>query len=169
MVAMTEARLGQAAPFAILACGISWFYLRAGKLSKSAAEPRLPSKDIRDIRGQLLENVADALPRAIIGLDRNTEVIYANQAAFNMLSPDIIGRPIGAYLRSSEVRPYIERAFNGEIPPSLPVHVLQPTERHIDVDFSRDIPIDPEDPRSRLVFAVLADRTQTKTCSLCGG
>jgi len=162
MVAMTEARLGQAAPFAILACGISWFYLRAGKLSKLAAEPRLPSKDIRDIRGQLLENVADALPRAIIGLDRNTEVIYANQAAFNMLSPDIIGRPIGAYLRSSEVRPYIERAFNGEIPPSLPVHVLQPTERHIDVDFSRDIPIDPEDPRSRLVFAVLADRTQTK-------
>jgi len=106
--------------------------------------------------------MADALPRAIVGLGPNAEVIYANQAAFDMLSPDIIGRPIGAYLRTSAVRSYMERAFNGEIPPSLPVHVLQPTERHIDVDFSQAILIDPEDKRSAIVFAVLADRTQSK-------
>jgi two-component system phosphate regulon sensor histidine kinase PhoR len=125
------------------------------------SDPRLPHQEIRDIRGQVLENIADALPRAIIGLDRKAQVIYANQAAFDMLSPNIIGRPIGAYLRSSEVRPYIERAFKGETPPSLSVHVLQPADRHIDVDFSRNISIDPEDSRSTLVFAVLADRTQS--------
>ena len=163
MVIMTETRLGLAAPFVIIASGISWLYLRYAQTFKTAPEPRLSPQNIRDIRGQVLENVADALPRAIIGLDRKTEVIYANQAAFDMLTPDLIGRPIGAFLRSSEIRSYIERAFDGEIPPSLPVHVLQPTERHIDVDFSQNILIDPEDRRISLVFAVLADRTQAKT------
>lgn len=159
---MTDAALKVAIPVLILASLTAWLYTKISKPEKTAPKPRLSSYDIRDLRGELLEDMADALPRAIVGLDRNADVIYANQAAFNLLSPDIVGRPIGAYLRTSAVRSHMERAFNGEIPPSLPVHVLQPTERHIDVDFSQAITIDPEDKRSAIVFAVLADRTQTK-------
>lgn len=162
LIVMTEAALNVAIPLLILACCLIWVYGRVFRATKTTPKPRVSSQDIKDIRGQLLESMADALPRAIVGLDRNATVIYANQAAFDMLSSDIIGRPIGAYLRTTAVRSHMERAFAGEIPPSLPVHVLQPAERHIDVDFSQAIAVDPEDNRSAIVFAVLADRTQTK-------
>jgi len=162
LVLMTDASLKVAIPLLILTLCSVWLYVRLTKPAKTAVKPRLSSQDIRDLRGTLLENIADALPRAIVGLGRNANVIYANQAAFDMLSPDIVGQPIGAYLRSSAVRSHMERAFNGEIPPSLPVHVLQPTERHIDVDFSHALSIDPDDKRSSIVFAVLADRTESK-------
>jgi len=159
---MTDAALNIAIPLLILSAAGAWFSSRLFKAEKATPKPRLSSQDIRDIRGAILESTVDALPRAIVGIRQNANVIYANQAAFNMLSPDIVGQPIGAYLRTSSVRSYMERAFNGEIPPSLPVHVLQPTERHIDVDFSQAILIDPDDKRSAIVFAVLADRTQSK-------
>ena len=139
-----------------------WIYARIFRPDQDPPKPRLSDQDVRDIRGQVLENMADALPRAIVVLDRNADVIYANKAAFNMLSPDIIGQPIGAYLRTSSVRSHMERAFEGEIPPSLSVHVLQPTERYIDVDFSQAVSIDLDTSGSSVVFAVLADRTQAR-------
>lgn len=139
-----------------------WIYTRFLRPTPAPTKRNPSDQDIRDIRGQALEDLADALPRAMVVLDRNAEVIYANQAAFNMLSPDMVGQPIGAYLRTSSVRSYMERAFQGEIPPSLSVHVLQPTERHIDVDFSQAVSIDLDETGSSVVFAVLADRTQSR-------
>ncbi len=162
LILAADAEVKIAIPIFLLAACAAWIYVWMTKPEAEPVKPRLSSQDLREVRGQLLENLADALPRAIVGLGKNADVIYANQAAFDMLSPDMIGKPIGAYLRTSDVRSYMERAFNGEIPPSLPVHVLQPTERHIDVDFSQAILIDPEDKRSAIVFAVLADRTQSK-------
>jgi two-component system phosphate regulon sensor histidine kinase PhoR len=159
---MTEMTFGVTAPFLFVACIAAWISARLFRRANAPSKPHRSSQDVRDLRGEVLETLADALPRAILGLGRNAEVIYANQAAFDMLSPDLIGRPIGAYLRSSDVRPYIERAFNGETPPSLPVHVLQPTERYIDVDFSKAILIDPDEPKAAMIFAILADRTQAK-------
>ena len=146
----------------IFAVATIWIYARVLRPSQPAPKPRRSTQDIRVIRGQLLEEIADALPRAIVVLDRNADVMHANKAAFEMLSPDIIGKPIGAYLRTSSVRPHMERALQGEIPPSLSVHVLQPTERYIDVDFSQAVPMDIDDKRSSIVFAVLADRTQNR-------
>ena len=139
-----------------------WIYVRLLRSNQPSPTPQRSKFDIPDIRGQALEDMADALPRAIVVLDQNANVIYANQAAFSLLSPDIIGQPIGAYLRTSSVRPHMNRAFKGEIPPSLSVHVLQPTERYIDVDFSQAITIDRDNKKSSVVFAVLADRTQTR-------
>jgi len=162
VVVLTSTSVNIAIPIWVLTLCTVWLYVRLSTPEKTTPKPRLSSYDIRDLRSELIENIADALPRAIVGLSPNADVIYANQAAFDMLSPDMIGRPIGAYLRTSAVRSHMERAFNGEIPPSLPVHVLQPTERHIDVDFSHAISIDPDDKRSAIVFAVLADRTQSK-------
>lgn len=162
LIVIAGADLGAALTILALACISVMGYFRLFRPLEKAPKSKISNQDIQDIRGRVLENLADALPRAIVGLDRNTEVIYANQAALDMLSPNIIGRPIGAYLRTSSVRPQIERAFNGEITPTIPVHVLQPTERHIDVDFSQAIQIDLEDSRSSIVFAVLADRTHAK-------
>lgn len=148
-------------PLAIALLGVAalWIYARILRPAEPDPEPKL---SIQDIRGQVLEDVADALPRAIVVLNRNADVVYANTAAFEMLSHDMIGRPIGAYLRTSSVRPHMERAFRGEIPPSLSAHVLQPTERYIDVDFSQAISIGPDNARAMVVFAVLADRTQAR-------
>ncbi|MEP4050849.1 MAG: histidine kinase dimerization/phospho-acceptor domain-containing protein [Litorimonas sp.] len=139
-----------------------WLYVRILRPTNSTPKPRLSLQDMPEIRGQMIEGIADALPRAIVVLNRNADVIYANEASFKMLSPDIIGKPIGAYLRTSSVRPHMEQAFQGETPPSLSVHVLQPTERYIDVDFSQAIAIDTDDKRSAVVLAVLADRTQSR-------
>ena len=145
----------------LLSFGAIWIYAKI--LRPKPVRPSLsPSKNIEELRGQILEEMSDALPRAIVALDRNADILYANQAAFDMLSPDMIGRPIEAYLRTSSVRPHIERAFSGEVPPSLSVHVLQPTERYIDVDFSEPVSVDPDNQRSSVIFAVLADRTQSR-------
>lgn len=151
-------------PFAamVLAGAVIWIYARFLRPTERNSQTKSLNQDIKTIRGKVLEDVADALPRAIVVLDRNADVVYANDAAFGMLSPDIVGRPIGAYLRTSSVRPHMERAFQGEIPPSLSVHVLQPTERYIDVDFSQAISIGADDERASVVFAVLADRTQAR-------
>lgn len=146
----------------LLAIAAVWIYARVLRPAKSTPKPRLSHQDIRGIRSQIVEDIADALPRAIVVLDRNADVLYANEASFDMLSPNIIGKPIGAYLRTSSMRPHMERAFQGEIPPSLSAHVLQPTERYIDVDFSQAVAIDKDDKRSAVVFAVLADRTQSR-------
>lgn len=145
-----------------LSLGAVWIYAKFFRREQPRLRVKPTSQEMRDIKGQILEDLSDALPRAIVVLDRNADILYANDAAFNMLSPDIIGQPIGAYLRTSSVRSHMEQAFSGDIPPSLSVHVLQPTERYIDVDFSRAIPIDNDNPRSSVVFAVLADRTQSR-------
>ena len=162
LAVITGAGIAKPLAVALLAGAALWIYARLLRPSETDTKRKLSSQDIKDIRGQLLEDMADALPRAIVVLDRNADVVYANEAAFNMLSADIIGQPIGAYLRTSSVRSHMERAFQGEIPPSLSVHVLQPTERYIDVDFSQAISIGLDDKRESVVFAVLADRTQSR-------
>ena len=144
----------------VIPCLTLWIYLRIFKSPTASKRPT--SEDLSNIQRRILETLADALPRAIIVLERNGNVIYANEGAFRLLSPDMIGKPIGAYLRATAVRSYIERAFAGEIPPSLSVHLLNPTERYIDVDFSQAISIDLDDQPASVVFAVLADRTQSR-------
>jgi len=139
-----------------------WVYVNLFQPRQTQTLPKISDQKFREIRGQSLQDMADSLPRAIVALDRNTDVVYANKLAFDLLSPDIIGKPIGAYLRTSSVRSYMEQAFKGETPPSLSVHVLQPTERYIDVDFSQAVSINQDDLRSSVVFAVLADRTQSR-------
>ena len=144
----------------VIPCLTLWIYLRIFKSPTASKRPT--SEDLSNIQRRILETLADALPRAIIVLERNGNVIYANEGAFRLVSPDMIGKPIGAYLRATAVRSYIERAFSGEIPPSLSVHLLNPTERYIDVDFSQAISIDLDDKPASVVFAVLADRTQSR-------
>ena len=144
----------------VIPCLTLWIYLRIFKSPTAFKRPT--SEDLSNIQRRILETLADALPRAIIVLERNGNVIYANEGAFRLVSPDMIGKPIGAYLRATAVRSYIERAFSGEIPPSLSVHLLNPTERYIDVDFSQAISIDLDDKPASVVFAVLADRTQSR-------
>ena len=104
LIAVSNIEMGIVVPIIFGAILLSWIATRVFKPTKpdSNAKPRISNQDVRELRGQVLENLADALPRAIVGLDPNTEVIYANQSAFDMLSPDIIGRPIGAYLRTSK-------------------------------------------------------------------
>lgn len=162
LAAITSAGVIKPLAFALTAGAAVWIYGRFFRPAETDPTPRPSYQDIKTIRGQALEDMADALPRAIVVLDRNADVVYANEAAFNMLSPDIIGQPIEAYLRTSSVRPHMERAFQGEIPPSLSVHVLQPTERYIDVDFSQAVSLVPNNESASVVFAVLADRTQSR-------
>ena len=57
----------------------------------------------------------------------------------------------------------MEKAFDGINPMTLSVHLLKPRERYIDVDFSRAVAIDPDNPEASVVVAVLADRTQSNT------
>ena len=146
----------------LFTCLALWIYQRLRKTPPKTEPSEPTAHGVTDIQARVLEALADALPRAIIVLDRNGNVIYANEAAFRLLSPDMIGKPIGAYLRATAVRSYIERAFDGEMPPPLSVHLLHPTERFIDVDFSQAISIDAEDERASVVFAVLADRTEAR-------
>ena len=141
-------------------CLTLWIYIRIFRAPRASQQPT--SQDIRDIQTRALETLADALPRAIIILERNGNVLYANEDALRLVSPDMVGKPIGAFLRATDVRSYIKRAFEGEIPPSLSIHILQPTERYIDVDFSQAISIELDDKRTSVVFAVLADRTQLR-------
>ncbi len=159
---ITDAGIEKALTVMLLAAAAIWLYARTARSTRKEPNRKSSDQDIRDIKGKTLEDMAEALPRALVALNRKAEVIYANKAAFSMLSPDIIGKPIGAYLRTSSVRTYMDRAFGGEIPPSLSVHVLQPTERYIDVDFSHAISIGSDDDPLSVVFAVLADRTQSR-------
>lgn len=139
---------------------VLFLYLRPDQTQEEPLSPRLTEQDISTLRAETLEDVADALPRAIAVLDKMGEVIYANQAAKDLLSPDMVDRPVGAYLRSSELRPALKRAFDGEDTTALSIHVLQPTERIVDVDLSKPVSIQ-SGPQSRdIVFAVIADRTE---------
>ena len=157
---LSKARVLTTILILVFACLALWIYRQIFKAPNISKRPT--SQDIRDIQTRTLERLADALPRAIIVLERNGNVLYANEGALRLVSPDMIGKPIGAFLRATEIRAYIQQAFEGEIPPSLSVHILQPTERYIDVDFSQAFSIELDDKRTSVVFAVLADRTQLR-------
>ncbi len=137
-----------------------WIYFRSIRPLSTSPKLQFSNTDMERLRSETLEEITDSLPRAIIALDKSAKIIHANEAAQTMLSPNMVGRPVGAYLRTSSVRPEIERAFNGEIPESLSIHVLQPTERYLDIDFSRAISVQHDNAKDNVVFAVLADRTQ---------
>jgi len=137
-----------------------WIYFAKINPSQAQPRPRLRDDDIGQLRGEALQEFADSLPRAIAVIDKNAKIVYANKAAQDLISADMIGRPLSAYLRTSAVRSHLAQAFEGQIPPSLSVNLVNPTERFLDVDFSEAISVFPNTPRSNLVFAVIADRTQ---------
>jgi len=141
-------------------CLAIWLYFQFTKSSSNFQNPK--PQGATGIQSGILEKYADALPRAVIVLQRSGIVIHANEGAFRLLSPDMIGKPIAAYLRATAVRSYMERAFLGEMPPSLSVHLLHPTERFIDVDFSQAISIERKGETTPVVFAILADRTEAR-------
>lgn len=159
---MSGAGFAKTVSILILAAAAIWIYTRIFKPQQTASKPKRASADEKTIRETALQDLADTLPRALIGLNRKADVVYANDAAFKLLSPDILGQPIAAYLRTSSVRSNMERAFESETPPSLSVHVLQPTERYIDVEFSQAIQIDPSE---KIVFALLTDSTLAQVAS----
>lgn len=140
---------------------VLFLYLRPDQTEEELPSPHLSEQDASKLRAETLQDVANALPRAIAVLDSLGEVIYANQAAKDLLSPDMVDRPVGAYLRSSELRPSLKRAFDGEETNSLSIHVLQPTERIVDVDLSKPISIQIGLQPRDVVFAVIADRTES--------
>lgn len=162
LAAITGTSFAKTLSTLLLASAAVWIYAHFFRPAQTNLAPRLSHQDVKNIRSQVIEDLADALPRAIVVLDRNANVIYANDATFDILSPDIIGQPISAYLRTPSVGSHMEPAFQGEIPPSLSVQVLQPTERHIDIDFSKAVSIDMDDKETSVVFAVLADRTRAR-------
>ncbi|WP_233350028.1 histidine kinase dimerization/phospho-acceptor domain-containing protein [Litorimonas cladophorae] len=119
----------------------------------------MTNRHCRRLRAEALEEIADSLPRAVAIIDTNSTVLHANKAAQKMLSPEMVGRPLGAFLPASALKPLMDRAFEGEISPPLSVHITEPTERYIDVDFSQAISARPGDTQTAVMFAVLADRT----------
>lgn len=135
-------------------------YLKRTRIAKALPAATLTDQDVSDVRAQTFEALADALPRAVAILDRNGDVVHANAAAKAMLSPDMVDRPIGAYLRSSELRPRLEQAFSGKDVPPLSIHVLAPTERVVDIDFSSPVSMLPGKAEQDVILAVIADRTQ---------
>jgi len=157
----TKASFGITLFILLLTCALVWIYERFVRRHLAQNTITSPGQSLADLKAQTLEELADTLPRAIVILDRNSKVIYANSAAFSLLSPNIIGQPIGRYLQTTSVEPYMEKAFDGKNAPTLSVHLLKPRERYIDVDFSRAVSIDPDNPEASVVLAVLADRTQS--------
>ena len=150
---LSNASLAKTLGVLLITCLAVWIYAYLFRPTQA---------DTKGIREQVLEDIAKALPRAIVVLDQDANVLYANEAASRMLSPGMIGHPITAYLRTSSVSSHMEIAFQGEVPPSLSVQVLQPTERYIDVDFSQAVPVNINDKDTSVVFAVLADRTRAR-------
>lgn len=135
---------------------VFWLYFQILRPRVAPSRHELSRHDVKAV----LVDVADSMPRAITVLDRYGDVIHANSAAKTVLSPDIIGRPLNALLGVPSVQPNLEIALNGDIPPSLPTRVLKPSERHLDVDFSKAIAVQSFDRDDAVIFAVLADRTQ---------
>jgi len=85
LIVMTEISLAQAVPFMLAPAGLAWLLFRARKPEDMNSGARFSAQNVEKIRGEALTNITDALPRAIVGLNPNAEVIYANQAAFDML------------------------------------------------------------------------------------
>lgn len=141
-------------------------YLRRGNETESLQKLPLSETALGDARSSALSELTEVMPRAVAILSQTGEVLYANQRAQDLLSPDMVGRPVGAYLRNSALRPALESAFAGEAVETLPIHVLAPTELFIDVDLSEPVTIRTDSIATRgreVVFAVLADRTQATT------
>ena len=161
LTALTGANFAKTLTVLFLACAAVWIYARFFRRTQTNIGSKQSHQDIKNMNEQVIHDLADALPRPIVVLNQDANIVYANDAALGLLSPDIIGHPISAYLQTPSLRSHIERAFLGDIPPSLSVQVLQPTERYIDMDFSKAVSLN-ADAGSSVVFAVLADRTRAR-------
>lgn len=149
----------------VIALGTLSIYFRLTQAAPNLDTLEQQEFDLVDQDGETLETLADSIPRAVAILNESGIVIHANAAAKNLLATDMIGRPAVAYLRSSDFRQRLDDAFSGKENPPLTIHILVPTEKVIDVDFSRPVSktiISKDDPTrtETFVFAVLADRTE---------
>jgi two-component system phosphate regulon sensor histidine kinase PhoR len=156
---LAEAPLWAAASVTSVSLITLLFYFRLLQPNQASSEPKLTGKYSRQLRTDVLEEIADSLPRAVAIVDTNSTVLHANKAAQKMLSQEMIGRPLGAFLPTSALKPLMDRAFEGESSPPLSVHITEPTERYIDVDFSQAISARFGETQPAVMFAVLADRT----------
>jgi len=141
----------------------TYFFMSNPSGLRSAAKNAPAQLDTTGIRETALEDFTDSLPRAIAVLDRSTRVVHANEAAEALLSNEMVGHPIGTYLQTSSIRREIDRALQGKPTETISVHLLQPTERYIDVDLSRVVSLRHNGTDMPLIFAVLADRTRETT------
>ncbi len=138
-----------------LTIAVLWLYFRVLRSN----QPGTIEQNEEALRGKIFEEIADALPRAIAILDRDAKIVHANSAAQKLLSPDMLGRPLSAYLPASPIDPIMDQIFEGEIPPTLSEHISHPAELYLDVDFSQSISVQSDSSGKAVVFAVLADRT----------
>ena len=148
-----------------LALGTLYLYFRFLRTKSHLDTSDHQDSDLGEPSDKTLERLADSIPRAVAILNESGTVTHANSAAKNLLAPDMVGRPAVAYLRSSEFKQRLDDAFSGKDNPPLTLHILAPTEKVIDVDFSKPVskrPVSKNDPtqNEQFVFAVLADRTE---------
>lgn len=162
MSSLASASLGLTAIVLFMSLLLLALYMRRTRKAEPEPNSFLNDEMVRNVRSNTIESLVATLPRAVAVLDRNGEVVFANDAAKSMLSADMLGRPISAYLRSSELRPSLERAFSGETVPPLPIRILAPTERVVDVDFSSPMTFPSEHQKNDVILAVIADRTQSR-------
>ena len=103
--------------------------------------------------------LTDALPQAIVVLDREGRVMHANPPAKAMIAIEGLGRPFGVYLRDPGITDKLAQALAGYAPDPLMIHREDPTDRYISCLFSAATRLDDGSGRV-IVLVVLNDVTE---------
>ena len=103
--------------------------------------------------------ITDALPQAVVVLDRDGRVVHANALARELVDIAATGRPLGVYLRDPGVPDRLSRALAGYTPDALLVHSESPTERYISCLFSAATELQ-DGSGGALVFVILNEVTE---------
>jgi two-component system, OmpR family, phosphate regulon sensor histidine kinase PhoR len=154
-------------------------YLHARARGAAATAPSTPVAELRalagavdllvrerDARAAQLEQERDAfallvgsVSEGILQIDPDGRIVHANPAARGMLGlpDDVRGRPVGALIRSTELRPLLEQAAAGTAQGTFEVAL---DDRRMLV-FARQIPAQGPDARAGAVVS-LADLTELR-------
>ena len=101
-----------------------------GRLSK----PKTTQKPIPpDVSLQEQARLADGIPEAIIILNRQEKIIYANQAAKRLFVFKDDRPALSALIQNNDVRQLVQDTLAGNNPESVTYHRRSPVERHIRV------------------------------------
>lgn len=144
----------------IFALGV-WLYLRM-----SAAPTMIASHHDHPVSAEdmltgtrFITTLSDALPQAIVVLDREGRVLHANPLAKQLVDINQFGRPLAVYLRDPGIADRMSRALAGYPPDPLMIHRTTPTESYLSLIFSGAMRFDDGSGR-QIVLVVLNDVTE---------
>lgn len=156
---VSEIAIGQALIAGASFCGLVYLYARLVPRDEPDPHSTRNLHQDRNLSLRQQARIVDGFPEAVIMINRQERIIYANEAAKSLLEISDIGASFSGSVRDPAIRDLITDVLSGHTPQPVNYHIDMPVERHLQVLGSPIAPDNNQDPIQRAII-VFYDMTE---------